>query len=186
MPTCLFPPSWFLPPTAQDAPGLPRQAEFPGSSRLLYGSRSLLERSKSDSNFVFSAPRASKSASRAYPEAFPAPSASMLRFGPRFGPVFVSKVKPGTLKINEFRETSSKFCDFALFSSSRLRDPILDSRGLRFGSLLAVKMAETSLGIPLGAAKSRSRDLFSGPCAVQERSKWPPRALQEASRRPRG
>ena len=46
-------------------------------------------------------------------------------------------------------------------------------------------MSETSLGILLGAAKSRSRDLFFGPRAVQERSKRPPRPLQEASMRPR-
>ena len=61
----------------------------------------------------------------------------------QFGPVLVSfwfpKGSPETLKIKEFHETSSKFCDFALFSSSRLRDPILDPSGLRFGSPLAFK-----------------------------------------------
>ena len=92
---------------------------------------------------------------------------------------------PRTVKIREFRETSSKFCDFAVFNSSRLRDPILVPPGLRFGSLLALKRAETSLGSPLGAAKSRSRGLFFGPRAVQERSKRSPRPLQEASMRPR-
>ena len=70
-------------------------------------------------------------------------------------------------------------------SSSRLLDSILDRLGLLFGSLLALKMAETSLGNPLGAAKSRSRGLFFGPRAVQERSKRSPRPLQEASMRPR-
>ena len=77
------------------------------------------------------------------------------------------------------------FCDFGLLRSSRLRDPILDPPGLRFGSFLAVKTAETSLGIPLGAAKSCSRRLFFGLRAVQEHSKRSPRPLQEASMRPR-
>ena len=61
----------------------------------------------------------------------------------------------------------------------------LDPPGLHVGSLLSLKMAETSLGNPLGAAKSRSRGLFFGPRAVQERSKRSPRPLQEASMRPR-
>ena len=82
-------------------------------------------------------------------------------------------------------------------------DSILDPPGLPLGSLLAPKMAETCVGIPLGAAKSRSRLLFSAPSATQEASKsapispWkthlgrpslfksskrPPRGLQEASR----
>ena len=61
----------------------------------------------------------------------------------------------------------------------------MDPLGLPFGSLLAPKMAETSLGIPLGAAKSRSRLVFFGPRAVQERSKRSPRPLQEASMSPR-
>ena len=81
----------------------------------------------------------------------------------------------------ERSKTNSK----TVFSSTCLRDPILDPPGLRFGSLLALKMAETSLGSPLGAAKSRSRGLFFGPRAVQERSKRSPRPLQEASMRPR-
>ena len=95
------------------------------------------------------------------------------------------KWRPGTSKIKEFCETSSKFCDLGNFSLSRLRDPIWDSPGLCFGSLLAPKMAENCLGIRLGAAKSRSRGLFFGPRAVQERSKRSPRTLQEASMRPR-
>ena len=61
----------------------------------------------------------------------------------------------------------------------------MDPPGLRFGSLLALKMAETSFGNPLGSAKSRPRGLFIGPRAVQERSKGPPRPPQEASMRPR-
>ena len=81
------------------------------------------------------------------------------------------------LKIKEFHKTSSKFCDFDVFSSSRLRDPILDPPGLRFGSLLAAKMAENCLGIRLGAAKSRSRALLFGSGGLRELSKTSPRAL---------
>ena len=97
-------------------------------------------------------------------------------------PFLLPKGGPGTIKIKEFCETSSKFCAFALFSWSRLRGPIWDPPGLRFGSLLALKMGETSLGNHLGAAKSRSRGLFSAPRAVQEGSKRAPRPLQELKR----
>ena len=86
-------------------------------------------------------------------------------------------------------------------SSSRPLDWILEPLGLPFGSFLAPKMAETCLGIPLGAAKSRSRLLFSAPRAPQEASKSLPlangslhladqaclrasRDLQHASKRP--
>ena len=71
--------------------------------------------------------------------------------------------------------------------------------GLRFGSLLALKMAESALGNPLGAAKSRSGAFFSAPRAPQETSKVPHKLLeappsptkpferlQEASRRTAG
>ena len=90
------------------------------------------------------------------------------------------KGSPGTSKNKEFCKTSYRFRDFGLLPSSRLRDPILDPLGLRFGSLLAVKTAETSLGIPLGALQSRSKALFSGSGGLQEPSKTPPRGLQVA------
>ena len=76
------------------------------------------------------------------------------------------------------------FEEIIIFSLNRFRTSILHPLGLTFGSLLAPKMAETSLGIPLGAAKSRSRLVFFGLRAVQERSKMSPRPLQEASMRP--
>ena len=69
---------------------------------------------------------------------------------------------------------SLKFRYFAFFSSSRLRDPIWDPPGLRFGSLLAPKIVENCLEIRLGAPKGRSRALWVGPEGVQERSKRPP------------
>ena len=71
-------------------------------------------------------------------------------------------------------------------SSDRLLDSILDPLGLLFGSLMAPNLAETALIIHLGAAKSRSRRLFFGPRAAQERSERPPRPLHEAFKRPRG
>ena len=46
-------------------------------------------------------------------------------------------------------------------------------------------MAETCLGIPLGAAKSRSRLLLGAPRGVQERPKRLPRDLQAAKTTPR-
>ena len=95
------------------------------------------------------------------------------------------------------------FGDFAFFNPDPIWDPILESPGLPFGSALAPKIAETSLEIPLGAPKSRSKDLFFGPGGLQERSKRPtggenkrpedrtiakrsPRWLQEASKRHSG
>ncbi len=59
-------------------------------------SRGAHEASKSDQEHFFSAPRASKSAPRGFQEAFPAPSALMLRFGPRLGHVFVPQKGEGS------------------------------------------------------------------------------------------
>ena len=56
---------------------------------------------------------------------------------------------------------------------------------LRFGRFLAPKIAETCLEIPLGAPKSRSKDLLFGPGGIQGRSKRPPRGLQAARTAPR-
>ena len=61
----------------------------------------------------------------------------------------------------------------------------MDPPGLRFESLLALKMAETSVGIPFGAAKSRSRALFCAPNAKVDAHRVRSGALQEASRRSR-
>ena len=65
------------------------------------------------------------------------------------------------------------FGDFAFFNPDSIWDTILDPPGLRFGSFLAPKIAETCLEIPLGAPKSRSGDFFFGPGGLQERSKRP-------------
>ena len=81
-------------------------------------------------------------------------------------PFLSQKRSPRTLKIKEFRETSSKFCDFALFSSSRLRDPILDPPGLRFGSLLAFEM-------PPRPSQERPRHAQERPRGLQDHSKSP-------------
>ena len=92
------------------------------------------------------------------------------QFWNRFGLVFGG---PGLSKLRFSCERYCDFCDFAIFNQDPILDPILDPPGDRFGSLLAPKIAETSLGIPLGAPKSRSKDLFFGPGGVQERSKRP-------------
>ena len=55
----------------------------------------------------------------------------------------------------------------------------------RFGRVLALKITETSLGIPLGRPESRSMDLFFGPGGLQERSKRLPQGLQVAKTAPR-
>ena len=127
---------------------------------------------------------------RALQEAFKRPSKHLQRrccdSDPVLVPFWSQKGGPGTSKIKEFRETSSKFCDFVVFSTSRFQDPFWDPPGLRFGSLLAPQMAETSLGIRLGSAKRPSRALCFVLGAFQERSKRPSGALQDASRRPRG
>ena len=52
-------------------------------------------------------------------------------------------------------------------------DSILDALGLPFGSVLTPNLFETSLGIPLGAAKSRSK-LGTAPRALQEAKKRVP------------
>ena len=83
------------------------------------------------------------------------------------------------------RETSCNFRGFAIFSSSHLSSSICHPFGVLLGSLLAPKMAETSLEIPLGLAKSRSRLFFFGLQALQERSRRPLRPLQDSSGRPR-
>ena len=77
------------------------------------------------------------------------------------------------------------FRDFAFFNPDSIWDPILDPPGLRFGSFLGCKIAETSLGILLGALKSRSRALSSGLGGLQEPSKTPPRGLHAAKTAPR-
>ena len=102
----------------------------------------------------------------------------MIPFGPVFG-------GPGPSKLRLSRERYCIFCDFAFFNPDPIWDPILDSPGLPFGSALAPKIAETCLEIPLGAPKSRSKDLFFGPGGLQERSKRPPRGLQAAKIAPR-
>ena len=73
---------------------------------------------------------------------------------------------------------------------------ILEPLGLLLGSLFALKMAETRLGISLVAAKSRSRALLFRPWslsgALQQSFRRAPRGaqeaktLQEASREPFG
>ena len=89
----------------------------------------------------------------------------------------------GTSKIIKILATVGDFNGFAIFSLDRFRTSILDPLGLPFGTFLAPKMAETSLGLPLGAAKSRSRLVLFGPEGLQERSKRRKRGFQKGGQK---
>ena len=94
----------------------------------------------------------------------------MMRFGSRC-PSVLTSLELGTSKIIEILSTVCKNQGFAILSSSRLSSLSWHPFGLLLGSLLALRMAETSLKIPLGPAKSSSRVFFFGPGGVQERPK---------------
>ena len=110
------------------------------------------------------------SAPRGLQEAFQAPSTSMLRLGPRFGPVFASQKRYRDLNNQKNRETSSKFCDFVLFSWSRLRGLIWDLPSSVLGAFW-----------PSRWAKSRSRGPKRAPRPLQELKR-----LQDESKTPLG
>ena len=57
---------------------------------------------------------------------------------------------------------SADFVIFAISNPDSISDSILGPSGLPSESLLAPKMTETCLEIPLGAPKSRSKDVFFG------------------------
>ena len=84
-------------------------------------------------------------------------------FWTRFG-------SPGTLKTKEFLETFINNQGFTIFSLDRFRTPILDPRGLRFGSLLIPKVAETCLEMRFGLPQSASRLLFFGSTSQEKQS----------------
>ena len=113
-------------------------------------------------------PRALQEALKRLFEGFRVEDAIGNQFWTRFGPVFGC---PGLSKLRFSYETYCDFCDFAFFNQDSIWDTILDPPGLRLGSLLASKVAETCLGIPLGAPKSSSGDFFFGPGGLQERSR---------------
>ena len=127
-------------------------------------------------------PRALQEALKRLFEGFRVEDAIGNQFWTRFGPLFGG---PGLSKLRFSCEKYCKFCDFAFFNQDSVWDPFLDPPGLSFGSFLDPKTVETCLGIPLGAPKSRSGDLFFGPGGLQERSNSVPRGLQEHSRLPR-
>ena len=101
-------------------------------------------------------------------------------------PCWSQKESHGTLKIKEFHETSSKFCGFAVFDSSRLWDPILNPPGLRFESLLALKMPPRPPQERPRHAQGRPRGLQDRPKSAQEASQTFPRGLQDNSKRRSG
>ena len=81
---CIYSSSNELRPGLRIPPVIPSGTVSNASCAL----RSLQEASKSGQEHFISALRASKSVPRGSQEAFPAPSTSMQRLGPRFGPVF--------------------------------------------------------------------------------------------------
>ena len=73
-----------------------------------------------------------------------------------------------------------------VFGSSRLRDPIWDPPGLRFGSLLAFKMPARPPQERPRLAQERPRRLQDSSKSAQEASQTAPRGLQDRSKRPSG
>ena len=100
-------------------------------------------------------------------------------------PVLTPQEDPGTSKIIEIIMKNNSFQRNRTFELESLLDLVLAPFGHPFWSLLATKMAETCLEIPLGTPKSRSRDVFFGPGGLQERSKRLPRGIQAAKTAPR-
>ena len=143
---------------------------------------SVQERSKSAPRAPQEGPRGFQEALKRLLEGFRVEDEIGNRFGTRSGLVFGG---PGA---SQFRFSCKMYCifrDFAFFNLDPIGNTILDLPGLPFWSALAPKIVETSLEIPLGAPKSRSKDLFFGPGGLQERSKRPPRGLQPARTAPR-
>ena len=149
-----------------------------GVFRLQDGSKRLQERLR----LLFFGSKSLQERSKRLSEGSRVEDAIGNQFWTRSGPVFGG---PGPSKLRFSCQRYCNFCDFAFFNQDSIWDPILDPPGLRFGSFLAPKIAETCLEIPLGAPKSRSKDLFFGPGGLQGRSKRPPRGLQPAKTAPR-
>ena len=117
---------------------------------------------KSRSRLLFSAPKDAKSAPRAIQKAYWRLQRRGLNSDPVLDPVLASKKDPGTSKIIEIQLKKKVFKEIMFLSWSCFGTSFWHPFGSRFGRLLAPKMAETSLEIPLGAPKSRSPVLFFG------------------------
>ena len=98
----------------------------------------------------------------------------------------MTKWGPGTSKITKILCTVVKNQGFAIFSSSRLRDPIWGPPGLRFGTMLALKMPPRPPQERPRHAQDRPRGLQDGSKSAQEASQAAPRDLQDRARRPSG
>ena len=96
----------------------------------------------------------------------------------------MTKWCPGTSKIIKILCTVVKNQGFAIFSSSRLRDPIWGPPGLRFGTMLALKMPPRPPQERPRHAQDRPRGLQDGSKSAQEASQAAPRDLQDRSRKP--
>ena len=133
----------------------------------------------------FPALEAAKSVPRGFQEPICSYQAAKLQSEAIFCRCWRPKGSPGTSKIKEFCKTSSNFCGFAVFSSSRLRDLILDPPGLRFGSLLAFKMPPRPSQERPRQAQERPRSFQDPPKSAQDTFKTAQRAPKMTPDRPK-
>ena len=133
---------------------------------------------KSGSEDLFSVPRASKSAPRGFQQAFLAPSASTLRFGPPFAPALVQKGRPWGKSKNFVRRPQS----FMVFPF-----PTPVASGIRFwtfpGSVLGAFWPSRWLKPLLELLLDRPRAVQDYFFSVLMPSKSAPRGLQDRSKR---
>ena len=125
------------------------------------------------------APRALQEVLKRLFEGFRVEDAIGNQFWDCFGPCLGS---PGASESRFECETSSKFCAFALFSSSRLRDPISDPLGLHFFIFWPPRWLKPRLEFFMKQPIAVQEGFFSSPKAVQVHSKRRSGPLQEALR----
>ena len=115
---------------------------------------------------ILSAPRRLQEPPRGLQDSFQKPQDDFRCLSSDSGPIFYYCVfSPpqkglGTSKITKILCAVFTNQGFAILSSNRLLSSIWHPVGSLSGSPFAPKMAENSLGFPLGAAKSRSRVPF--------------------------
>ena len=123
-----------------------------------FGSKSLQERSKR------------------LPRAIPRPSASKMRFGSHFGPMFCPPKRPrAPEKSLESLQLSLKIKVLPFPAWIVFGPRFWTLLGTLLGGHLAPRHAETGLLGGLGPSKSRFQLVFLGPMRVQERAKRRPR-----------
>ena len=96
-------------------PFIPRRS-VPGHQEAIL---SALRRLQDASELTFFGSRGLQERSKRPPRGFLRASASKMRFGPNFGPIFIPKRDPWTSKIEEIRCTVDDFYGFLIFSLIR-------------------------------------------------------------------